>query len=40
MRGYMTRKHIGHATLIDHQIPDHISFHNLGDIYDLLLESY
>ena len=29
----MTRKTIGYPTLIDHQIPDHKSLHDLDDIY-------
>jgi len=32
----MTRKTIGHPTLIDHQIPDHKNLHDLDDIYTLM----
>ena len=36
MHDDMTRQYIGHPTLLDHQIPDHKSLHDLDDIYALL----
>jgi len=36
MRGSYDKTKYGYPTLIDHQIPDHKSLHDLDDIYTLM----